>query len=281
MPRQTLLVELLHERIGIELLDVPNARLAPQTLEEHHGTDHCRDTSGVAYALHTGLLVGSLVRTVVVNVVGLLLAVLQSADAATDRGLSAVVLAEVLRVRQHSLEDLQRNYLHLNLLVRIVGERSLIGNLVDARHSEVLYAVKVCEVLLAECHPETCALDGRIVLHERFNLLMVEQVALLRSYLRICERLVDFERLGLHPLSVFPVETLLSDLADIDFGVEVGSKSLVVVACVAVDDVEILNLVEVMLGGISGEDACNTGVEATSEDSCQSGIFKASMMVRS
>ena len=59
MPRQTLLVKLLHERIGIELLDVPNARLAPQTLEEHHGTDHCRDTSGVAYALHTGLLVGA------------------------------------------------------------------------------------------------------------------------------------------------------------------------------------------------------------------------------
>ena len=99
VPRQTLLVELLHERIGIELLDVPNARLAPQTLEEHHGTDHCRNAGGIAYALHTGLLVGSLVRTVVVNVVGLLLTVLQTADAATDRGLSVVVLAEVLGVR--------------------------------------------------------------------------------------------------------------------------------------------------------------------------------------
>ena len=214
-------------------------------------------------------------RTVVVYVVGLLLAVLQSADAATDRGLSVVVLAEVLGVGQHCLEELQRNNLYLNLLVGIVGERSLVCDFVDARHSEVLDAVEVCEILLTECHPETCALDGRIVLHERLNLLVMEQIALLRSYLRICERLVDFERLGLHPLSVFPVEALLSDLADVDFGVEVGSESLVVVACIAVDDVEILDFVEVMLGGIGGEDACNTGVEATAEDSCQAGIFKA------
>ena len=78
MPRQTLLVELLHERIRIELLYVPNARLAPQTLEEHHSADHSRNTRCVAYALHAGLLVGSLVRAVVVDVVGLLLAVLDA-----------------------------------------------------------------------------------------------------------------------------------------------------------------------------------------------------------
>ena len=111
MPRQTLLVELFHEWIWIELLNVPYTRLAPQALEEHHCTNHGRNTSGVAYALHTSLLVGSLVRAVVVYIVCLLLAVLKATDAATDRCLTVVVLAEVLRIRQHSLEELQRNNL--------------------------------------------------------------------------------------------------------------------------------------------------------------------------
>ena len=44
-------------------------------------------------------------------------------------------------------------------------------------------------------------------------------------------------------------------LADIDFWVEVGCESLVMVTGVAIHDVEHLNLIEVMLGCISGEDA--------------------------
>ena len=61
MPRQTLLVELFHEGIGVKLFYVPHTGPAPQTLEEHHGTNHGRHTGGVAHALHACLLVGSLV----------------------------------------------------------------------------------------------------------------------------------------------------------------------------------------------------------------------------
>ena len=61
VPGKALLVELLHEGIGIELLDIMNTWLAPQALAEHHGTNHGRHTCGVTNALHARLIVGSTV----------------------------------------------------------------------------------------------------------------------------------------------------------------------------------------------------------------------------
>ena len=48
-----------------------------------------------------------------------------------------------------------------------------------------------------------------------------------------------------------------------------------VVAGIAIDNVEILNLVEVVFGSIGGEDACYAWVETASQDGAQSGFFKA------
>ena len=86
------------------------------------------------------------------------------------------------------------------------------------------------EVFLTKGHPETGALDGGIVDDETLYLLVVEQIALTRSDVRIGERLMELQRFGLHPLSVFPIETFLCDFADIDFRIEVGGKGLVMVA---------------------------------------------------
>ena len=113
VPRQALLVQLLHEGIGIEFLDVVNAWLLPQTLAEHHGTNHSWNTSGVAYALHSSLLICVLMLAVVVNVVCLLLAIFQTANTATDGCLALVVLAKLLWVWKNGLEELKRNNLTL------------------------------------------------------------------------------------------------------------------------------------------------------------------------
>ena len=135
MPGQPLLVELFHEWIRVEVLDIPYARLAPDTLEEHHGAYHGGHTGGIAYALHACLLISLLVLAVVVDIVGVFLAGLDAADAATDRGLAVVVLAQVLRIGQHGLEELQGNYLYLDLLATTIGQRSLVLYLVDTRHA--------------------------------------------------------------------------------------------------------------------------------------------------
>ncbi len=76
MPGQTLHRKLLHERVRIELLYVPYARLFPFAGQEHHGAYHCGHTGSVAHGLHAGFAVGFLVAAVVVDVVGEMLAVL-------------------------------------------------------------------------------------------------------------------------------------------------------------------------------------------------------------
>ena len=48
-----------------------------------------------------------------------------------------------------------------------------------------------------------------------------------------------------------------------------------VVAGVAIDDIEVLYFVEVVLGGIGGEDAGHTRVKAAAEDGRQAGLLKA------
>ena len=143
--------------------------------------------------------------TVVIYIIGVLLAVFQSSYAAAYAGLAVVILAEVLRIRQHSLEELQRHNLYLYLFRRIIGQRCLVFDLVDARHAEVLDAVEISEILLSERHPEACALDGRIVDDERLYLLVVQEIAFLWADIWIVERLMDLEWFGLHPFAVFPV----------------------------------------------------------------------------
>ena len=85
---------------------------------------------------------------------------------------------------------------------------------------------------------------------------------------------MDRERGGFNPFAILIPESLLGNLADIDFWVEVGCESLVMVSGVAIHDVEHLNLIEVMLGSISGEDARYTWVETAAEDSAETSLFE-------
>ena len=211
---------------------------------------------------------------VVIYVVGALLAILLTTDAATDRCFAIIVLAEILWVRQYGLEELQWNNLHLGSLARTVCQWSLILDFVDAAHTEVLNAVEVSEILLTEGHPETCLLDGRVVLHQTLQLLVMHQIALARADVRVGEWLVDREWVGFNPFAILIPESLLGNLADIDFWVEVGCESLVMVTGVAIHDVEHLNLIKVMFGSVCGEDAGYTWVETAAEDSTETCLLE-------
>ena len=123
------------------------------------------------------------------------------------------------------------------------------------RHADALDYAQVCKVFLAEGHPEPGAFDGGEILYERFQLLVIEQVAVARAYVGVVEFLVEFKRFGGHPFAVKPVAAVLCDFADVDFGVEVGCESLAVVPGIAVHNVECLHFREIMLGGIGCEHA--------------------------
>src|SRR5690554_7890653 len=115
-------VQFGHKRIGIKLLYVEHARFLPGPLQVHHGTNHTGHTSSVAHRLRTGLLIGHLVAAVVVNVVSLFLPVFKSLDAATDGSPALIVLAQITRVRQYSLQKLNGYNLHPRSEERRVGK---------------------------------------------------------------------------------------------------------------------------------------------------------------
>ncbi len=185
-------------------------------------------------------------------------------DAATDRGLAVIVLAEILRIGENSLEELEG----YDLLTIVV-------HLVDAGHTDILDHAEMSEIFLTEGHPEAGALDGRIVLDERLKFLVVEEVALTFTDIGISEGLVDLERFGGDLLAILIVTSVLSDLADVDLGIEVGGESFSMITAVAIDDVEILHVREVMLGSIGGEDTRYTRIETTTKDSSETCVLEA------
>src|SRR5574344_606189 len=131
------------------------------------------------------------------------------------------------------------------------------------------------EIGSTEGHPEACALDGRIVLDKRLKFLMVKEVGLLRTNLWIVEWLMEFKRFGLYPFAVFPVETFLCNLTDINFRIDGGGKCFVAITCVAVHDVEIVNLVKVVLGSIGCVDGGHARVKSAAKDSCETSLLKS------
>ena len=82
-------------------------------------------------------------------------------------------------------------------------------------------------------------------------------------------------RLCLDILSVLVVETFLGNLAYVYLWVEVGGKCFVMVSCIAVHDVEVLYLVEVVLCCVCGEYACDARVETASENGAETSLLKA------
>ncbi len=86
---------------------------------------------------------------------------------------------------------------------------------------------------------------------------------------------MDFVRLGDDPAAVFVVAALLRHLADVDLGVEIGGEGHAVVARIAVDDVEVVDLVEMVLGGIGREDRRDARVKAAAEDRREPRLLEA------
>ena len=55
------------------------------------------------------------------------------------------------------------------------------------------------------------------------------------------------QRIRLDPFPVLPITAPLGDLAQVDLRIEIGRKGLAVVAPVAINDVNVVNLVEMVL----------------------------------
>src|SRR3546814_11377092 len=77
------------------------------------------------------------------------------------------------------------------------------------------------------------------------------------------------------PVTIFPVARDRGDFANVDFGVEVGREVLAMIAAVAIEDVERVDALEMMLFEPGGEDARHAGVEARAEQRHQARVLEA------
>ena len=66
---------------------------------------------------------------------------------------------------------------------------------------------------------------------------MVHEIAVARADVGVGDVAVDGQRLGFNPLPILVIKSFLCDFANVDFGIEVRCKGLVVVASIAIDDV--------------------------------------------
>ena len=99
---------------------------------------------------------------------------------------------------------------------------------------------------------------------------MVNHIRFFWTNFGVVECLVNFVWFGFHPFTVFPVFSTLRNLTNIDFGIKISSKSLVMITGITVYNIQVMNFVEMMFGGISSINACHSGVETTTKDRSES-----------
>ena len=142
------------------------------------------------------------------------------------------------------------------------------------QHPHIFQTLHVGEVALAKGHKEADPLDAGDVLGQALDLLVVEQVHIFLAHLREIVFPFDLHGLGLHPVAVLPVAAVGRDLPQVDLGVEVGGEGIAVVAAVAVQDVDGVDLVKIVLQGVGGKDAGDARVKAGAQDGGQAGLLE-------
>ena len=152
---------------------------------------------------------------------------------------------------------------------------SLEINRLDGRHADVLETFQMRQVTLAEGHEKADALDAGDVQRQRLDFLMMQEVHILRADLIEVVHALDFHRLRIDPLAVLPIAALGRDLADIDLRVEIRGERIAVVAAVAVEDVDIIDFVKLMLQRISRENARHARIEARAEKRRDARVLEA------
>ena len=131
------------------------------------------------------------------------------------------------------------------------------------------------QVFLSESHPETCPLDGRVIFHQGFQFLMIQQIGIPLPDIRIGQHLMDFQWSGFHPVSVFIIPSVLGNLTDIDFRIEIGGKCLSVITGITIHYIQVLDFIKMMFRSISCKNSRYSRVKPAPQYGCQSFFFKA------
>ena len=260
---KSVLIECIEERIRIKFFYSVNALVGPLSGKEHKCAAHCGNACRIADSLTLDLLVALLVITYVVDIVSLICAIFLARKDAADVCLAVRAGTKACRIREKSLEELDRNDL---VAFKLNGSRR--------EHANVFEALHVSEIALSECHEETDPLNFRNVYGQRFKLFVMQKIHILHSDGIEIVFPLDAHRGDLYPLAVLDIASGRGNLAEIYFRVEVCCERIAVIAAIAVKDIDRVDRVELMLFCISAVSLCNAGIEAAAEKSRKSGLLE-------
>ena len=115
--------------------------------------------------------------------------------------------------------------------------------------------------------------SGRF-LREGFDLLVVQQVHILLADLIEGIRALNAHSRDFDPVAVFPITAGRGNLAQVDLRVEVCRKRITVVAAVAVQNIDGIDGIKLVLFGVGAVRLRNTRVKAAAEQCGEAGLFK-------
>ena len=268
-PWQAVLVEHLHEGIGVHFFHVEHAPSRPDAPHHHRTADHRGNAGGVAHRLVAGFLIGGLMRANVLDVERLLARPVDrfAGGDAADVGVALSRFAQRLRLGQHCGKELQWDDLHALVLDRL-----------DRSHADVLQNGKMRDVLVPEGHPEARARHLGIELREAFQLLVIHHVHVLEPHGLEVELDLLRHRRGLDELAILPVPRRRGHFANVDFRVEIGGEMLAVVTAITIEDVERADGLELVFLEPHGEHAGHPRIEARTEQRHDPRLFEAIMV---
>src|SRR3546814_1260544 len=107
---------------------------------------------------------------------------------------------------------------------------------------------------------------------------MIHEVHIFRSDLIEIERLLMRKRRRFHPIAIFPPPGDSCYLTDVDLRIEIGREMLAMIAAIAIQYVERVDPVQIVLFKIGREHAGNAGIEAGTQQRHQAGVLEAIMI---
>ena len=199
----------------------------------------------------------------IVNIIGLVLAVLRSGKDAADVGLALGPGTQAGRVGQQCLQELDGDDL-LSLKIHGTG----------GQHSHILQTAHMVQVALTKGHKKPNPPNLRDIQCQTLNFLMVEQIHVLVSHLVEVIRPLDAHRGNFYPASVLPVTAGGGNFPQIDLRIKVGGESVAMVAAVAVQNINGVNGIKFMLLGVGAVRLGHTRVEAAAQQGGQPRLLK-------
>ena len=174
--------------------------------------------------------------TNIINIVGFLLSILYSGENTANIGFTFGTGTKACRIRKKSLQKLDGN----NFLSVIVDRGS-------RKHSHILQTTHVIQIALSKGHKETNSLYSRNCLGKRLDFLVMKKIHILIANLVKIIFPLNGHRRNFHPMSILPVASRSAYLTKVDLRVKVGCKCIPMVSSVAVQNINGINLVKLML----------------------------------